>query len=224
VFDVLAKTIFIHHNDPKEYLKNLTALAYPEAAKEIDRRPRDPEIRKGNFGEIIAFEYLRQSEGYQIPVYRLRKTCDDSPAAGEDILAFKFGMPDGTGRELLIGEAKVRGRYTSRVVREAYQQLCQCGCQPRPKSLLFIVNILHDQGRDDDAEKVLMFLHKFAPNQPIRRHMIFLVTGNKPRDPFRWLQGRDDVIDNLVAANVYIAQLDHFVNDLFDYEVEIDGA
>jgi hypothetical protein len=54
--------------------------------------------------------------------------------------------------------------------------------------------------------------------------MIFLVTGNKPRDPFRWLQGRDDVIDNLVAANVYIAQLDHFVNDLFDCEVEIDGA
>jgi hypothetical protein len=224
VFRPLAETIFIHHNDPKEYLKNLTTLGYPDAAEEIDRRPRDPEIRKGSFGEIVASEYLRQSEGYQIPVYRLRKTSDDSTMAGEDILAFKFGTADGTGRELLVGEAKVRGQYASRAVREAYQQICGFGCHPRPKSFLFIIHILREQGRDDEANKILMFLHKFAPHQPVRRHMIFLITGNRPRNPFRCIQDRQKVIDNLVAANVHITELDDFINDLFDCEVEADGA
>jgi len=224
VFVPLAETVFIHHNDPEEFRKNIITLGYPEAAKEVERRPRDPKIRKGNFGEILASEQLRQCEGYQIPVYRLRKSCEDSPMPGEDILAFKFGAADGSGRELLVGESKVRGRHRSKAVEEAYQQLCKFGHRPRPKSLLFIVSILREQGRDDEADQVLMFLNKFAPHQPTRRHMIFLVTGNRPRDPFRCIQEREEVIENLIAANVCIPDLEDFVNSLFDYEVEINGA
>jgi hypothetical protein len=54
--------------------------------------------------------------------------------------------------------------------------------------------------------------------------MIFLITGNRPRNPFRCIQDRQKVIDNLVAANVHITELDDFINDLFDCEVEADGA
>jgi len=224
VFVPLAETIFIHHNDPEKFRKNVIALGYPEAAKEVDRRPRDPKIRRGNFGEILASEHLRQAEGYQIPVYRLRKSCEDSPMPGEDILAFKFGAAGGSGRELLVGEAKVRGRYRSKAVEEAYQQLCKFGRRPRPKSLLFIVNILREQSRNGEADQVLMFLHKFAPHQPTRRHMIFLVTGNRPRDPFRCIQEQEEIIENLIAANVCIPGLEDFVDSLFDYEVDINGA
>lgn len=224
VFVLLAETIFIHHNDPEEFRKNVITLGYPEAAEEVDRRPHDPTTRKGNFGEILASEYLRQCEGYRIPVYRLRKSSEDSPMPGEDILAFKFGAVDGSDRVLLVGESKVRGQYESRAVEEAYQQLCKSGRRPRPKSFLFIVHILREQNRDDEADQVLMFLNKFAPHQPARRYMIFLVTGNAPQDPFYCIQEREDVIENLIAANLCIPNLDDFVNALFDHEVTVDGT
>ena len=108
VFELLAETIFIHHNDLEEFRKNLerlVALGYPEAAEAVDQRPCDPLVRKGNFGEIVASEYLCQCERYRIPVYRLRKSIKDSPMPGEDILAFKFGEDDSSERESLVGEA-----------------------------------------------------------------------------------------------------------------------
>jgi hypothetical protein len=224
VFDPLAETIFVHHNDPAEFRRNLETLGYPEAAREIDRRPRNPNIRKGNLGEILASEYLRQCEGYQIPIYRLRKSIEDSSMPGEDILAFKFGATDGSRRELLVGESKVRDRYASGVVEEAHEQLVNYRLRPRPKSFLLIVHTLREQGRDGEADQVLMFLNRFAPNQPIRRNLIFLVTGNSPRDPFGCIQELGDVIENLTAVNVYLLELDAFVNALFDYEVVIDGS
>jgi len=143
----------------------LEALGYPEAAKVIDRRPRDPNVRKGNLGEILASEYLRQCAHYQIPVYRLRYSIQDSPMPGEDILAFRFGAPDGSGRELLVGESKVRDRYASDVVIEAHNQLVNYEHRPRPKSFLLIVHALHEQGQDEEADRVLRFLDKFAPHQ-----------------------------------------------------------
>lgn len=226
VFNPLAEVVFAHHNDPREFRRNLEALGYPEAAKVIDRRPRDPNVRKGNLGEILASEYLRQCAHYQIPVYRLRYSIQDSPMPGEDILAFRFGAPDGSGRELLVGESKVRDRYASDVVIEAHNQLVNYEHRPRPKSFLLIVHALHEQGQDEEADRVLRFLDKFAPHQPTRCNLIFLVTGNEPRDPFGCIHvlGSGNIIENLTAVNVHISDLGNFANALFDYEVTIDGA
>ena len=227
VFRPLAETVFLNHDDPEDFRKNVIALGYPnlaEAAKEVDRRPKKPNIRKGNFGEILASEFLRQCEGYDIPVYRLRESSDDSPAPGEDILAFKFGSADGKGRELLIGESKVRGQYASTVVEEAYDQLCKSRHRSRPKSLMLIVRILRKQDQDEKANQILSFLHKLAPNQPTRRSLLFLITGNIPRDSFRHIQDQKEIIENLIAVNLQLSNLDDFVNALFSYEVKINGA
>jgi hypothetical protein len=223
IFKSLAETVFVHHNDPEEFRMNLVTLGYSEAAREIDRRPHNPNVRKGNLGEILASEYLRQYAGYQFPVYRLRKSIDDSPMPGEDILAFKFGNDDGSGRELLVGESKVRDRYAREVVEKAHEQLVNYDLRPRPKSFLLIVNILRDQGRHGEADQVLKFLDKFAPHQPTRSNLIFLVTGNNPRDPFGCIRELGNVIEKLTAINVYFINLDDFVNTLFDYEMTIDG-
>ncbi|GIK37994.1 MAG: hypothetical protein BroJett011_18270 [Chloroflexota bacterium] len=224
VFKPLAETVFIHHNDPEELHDNLAALGYTETIKVLDKRPRTPKTRKGNFGEILASEYLRQAEGYQIPVYRLRYNPNpESAMKGDDVLAFKFGDPDGKGREILIAEVKVRNTFAAQVITEAYDQL-QCGHRPRPKSIPFIVTILRKENRHDEADQVLAFLHKFAPYQPTRRTLLFLVTGNNPRDPFGAVQAQLDVINDLLAINVCIPELNAFVQALFDYEVVLDGA
>ena len=99
VFVPLAETIFAYHNDPEEFTANVAALGYPESAETLDKRPRTQSTRKGNFGEILASEYLRQCEDYRIPVYRLRYNPNpESSMKGDDVLAFRFGEPDGSGR------------------------------------------------------------------------------------------------------------------------------
>jgi len=227
IFYPLAETVFLHHHDPEHFRKNVIALGYPnlaDAMKEVDRRPKNDKLRKGNFGEIIASEYLRQSEAYLIPVYRLRETSDDSPAPGEDILAFKLGDSDGNGRELLIGESKVRKFYSTDVIKKAYEQLRKAENRQRPKSFLFICDDLRKQGKDDEADQLIAFLNRFDANKPTRRSLLFLITGNAPRDPFRHIQDQEQVIKNLTATNLHLNSLDEFVTALFNYEVKIDGA
>lgn len=223
IFPSLAQTIFIHHNDPEEWRKNLRCLGYPELAQSLDKRPHNPKTRKCNFGEIVAAEYFRQALEYQLLVYRLRyNTNPESAMKGDDVLVFKFGEADGTGKAILVVEAKVRKTFETRVVDEAYDQL-KDGHRPRPKSIPFIVSILRLQGRDQDADQVLSFLNKFAPVQPTQQHVLFLITGNVPRDPFQSIQRRDSIIPNLLAVNIPIPELDEFVDALFDYEVNLDG-
>jgi hypothetical protein len=228
VLSSLAETIFIHHNDPEELRTNLTKLGYPEAMEELDDRPHNPTTRKANFGEILASEYLSQTHGYRIPVYRLRYNPNpESPMKGDDVLAFKFGDADGKGREIVVVEAKVRSHFATQVVEEAYGQL-QAGYRPRPKSIKFIVKILRKEGRDDEADQVLQFLNKFAKFQPAQRNLLFLVTGNRPRDPFRCVQDQQNVLRNLQAVNVPLSNLNNLIKTLFDYEfkteVEVDGT
>lgn len=224
VFNPLAETVFIHHNDPEELRDNLFVLGYTETMEALDKRPRTTKTRKGNFGEILASEYLRQVEGYCIPIYRLRYNPNpESAMKGDDVLAFKFGDSDGKGREILIAEVKVRNTFATQVITEAYSQL-QYGHRPCPKSLPFVVYILRKENRHDEADQVLAFLHKFAPYQPTRRTLLFLVTGNNPRDPFGAVQAQPNVIGDLLAINVCIPQLNAFVKALFDYEVVLDGA
>jgi hypothetical protein len=219
----LAETVFTHHNDPEEFRENLKALGYSKAAEALDKRPRTPNTRKGNFGEILASEFLNQSEGYQIPIYRLRYNPNpDSPMKGDDVLAFKFGEPNGKGREIVVVEAKVRSQFSSKAVEDAYKKL-ENGHRPRPTSITFVVTILHKENRGREAKQVLGFLKTLAPHQPIRRNLLFLVTGNCPSDPFSWIHQRKNVMKNLITVNLSISNLDDFVKKLFDYEAKVNG-
>ena len=69
VFEFLAQAVITYHNDPTEFSEIVARLGYEQAAQQFDKRPKVDKTRKGNFGEIIACEYLRQVEDYQLPVY-----------------------------------------------------------------------------------------------------------------------------------------------------------
>ena len=218
----LAKTMFVHHNDPKEYSAVVASLGYEQAAQEFDKRPLDDKTRKGNFGEVLTCEYLRQREGYDVPVYRLRwNTNPDTAMRGEDVLAFKFGESDGTGREVCIAESKVMSAYDQREVRAAHEQL-RSSVRPRPHSIPFIYSVLYQMGERDKAWAVLAFQDRFAPHPPVRRNFLMLVTGNRPRDPFRVVQIEPDLVENLTAADLQLTELSSLVQELFDAEVRVD--
>jgi hypothetical protein len=223
IFPHLSKTIFLYHNDPEIYKIDLEALGYPEVAQAFDLRPHASTTRTGNFGEILASEYLRQVLGYDIPVFRLRYNPNpDSSMKGDDILAFKFGAEDGSRRAILVGESKVRQNFSTLTVQEAYEQLCSSVRRPHPISLAFVIHRLEDEGDHAKAEAIRAFLDQFAQHRPQKQWLICLTTGNNPRDPFSYLQGIDELPSNFMAMNLCIDNLNDWIERLFDWEVTPD--
>lgn len=222
VFKLLAGTIFIHHNDPEEYREIVADLGYERAAQEFDKRPHDDKTRKGNFGEILASEYLRQVERYDLPVYRLRlNTNPDTSLRGEDVLAFKLGNPDGTGREICVAEAKVMSQYDKDEVGAAHKQL-RSGHRPKPNSFTFVCSVLWQKGQREKAATIRAFLNRSTPHPPLRRNFLMLVTGSRPRNPFQVIEDEPEVVVNLTAANLSLTDLTNLVNELFEAEVNLD--
>lgn len=224
VFEFLAQTVITYHNDPTEFSEIVAHLGYEQAAQQFDKRPKVDKTRKGNFGEIIACEYLRQVEGYELPVYRLRwNTNPDTSMRGEDAITFKFGNPDGTGREICITEAKVMSQYRGDTIQEAHTQLYS-EHRPRPTSLPFIYSYLREKGEVEKASAVLDFLDRSLPYPPVRHNFLMVITGNQPQDPFRVIEDADEVVSNLIASNLSLNQLTEFINELFEVEIGDDNT
>jgi len=223
VLPALARVVFLHHNDPQDYRQDIKALGYPGAAQAVDRRPRTANTRMGNFGEIVASEYLHQMLDYDIPIYRLRYNPNpESSMKGDDVLAFKFGNEDGSDREILVGESKAHQQFSRKAVEKAYHQLVEASRRPHPISLTFVVGMLRREGQPKKADSVLAYLNQFLPHKPRKRWLLFLVTGTRPSDPFGCLQERDSVVDNLIAVDVRIEDLAALVNSLFEQEISPD--
>jgi hypothetical protein len=217
----LIETIFIHHNDPEIVRKKLDRLGYSKVAEALDRRPKSHNTRLGNFGEVIASEFLRELRGYEIPVYRLRyNTNDESSPKGDDVLAFEFADKQRRTRDtVIVAEVKVRSEFKSEAVEEAHDTL-KNGFRPRPKSFAFVVDLLFREGRDDEANRLLDLSHKFGKRSLARRSCLFLITGNKPRHPFDCLAGKR-LAPSLEAVQLTLDDLPQFVNELFEAEVDL---
>jgi Cap4 SAVED domain len=219
----LVETLFIHHNDPEIVRKKLARLGYSKVADALDRRPKSHNTRLGNFGEVIASEFLRELRGYEIPVYRLRyNTNDESSPKGDDVLAFEFaGKGRGTRDSVIVAEVKVRSEFQSKAVEDAHDALRK-GFRPRPKSFAFVIDILFREGREDDAFRLLDLSHKFGKRSLTKRSCLFLITGNEPQDPFGCLVGRR-LAPGLETVQLTLDELPQFVNELFEAEVDINA-
>jgi hypothetical protein len=218
----LGEAIFIHHHDPETYRKKLAHLGFPATADALDRRPRSPTTRMGNFGEVLASEFLRQVRGHDIPVYRLRYNCnDESSPKGDDVLAFEFadsarGMKD----TVIVAEVKVRSSFRGNAVAEAHDAL-RNGHRPRPKSFMFVVDVLFKEGNDAEAKRLLDLSHKFGKRSLVRRSVLFLVTGNKPREPFDALSTLRRLAPNLEAVHLPLEQLGDLVTSTFEAQIDV---
>ena len=173
---------------------------------------------------MVASEFLRHLRGYEIPVYRLRyNTNDESSPKGDDVLAFEFAdRRSGKKDTVIVAEVKVRTEFKSAAVAEAHESL-KDGFRPRPKSFLFVVDVLYREGRDDEAGRLLDLSQKFGKRSLTRRSCLFMVTGNKPGDPFGCLAGKR-LAPGLEAVHLTLESLPSFVNDVFDAEVDIDAV
>jgi hypothetical protein len=217
----LTEAVFVHHNDPETYRQKLAHLGFPSTAAALDRRPRSLKTRLGNFGEVLASEFLRQIRGYRIPVYRLRyNSNDESSPKGDDVLAFEFAdRARGVRDTVIVAEVKVRSSFRSDVVEEAHDALLK-GHRPRPKSFMFVVDVLFKEGKADEAKRLLDLSHKFGRRSLQRKSCLFLITGNQPRDPFETLESKRRLAPELEALHLPVDGLGDVVTVAFEAPVD----
>jgi HamA len=166
----------------KDHLVGLDILArigtYKQAIAHIrNKLPGSKQVRSGDFGEILASEYLDQFTEYRVPVKKLRWKDDRAVAMrGNDVI----GIRKHGGRwYLLKGESKSRAALGDGAVEEAVEGLHKHTGRPNPSSLAFISSRLHDLGRDDEAA-VFDELQSRTLRLDEIEHMVFTLSGNDP--------------------------------------------
>jgi len=227
VFDELAGLIYSYHARSRINANLLTYLGYPQVAKAVkgDQRPKasNPETRKAHFVEILACEFACNCLGFEIPVLRLRYNPNPHQSMkGDDILGFRFPTNHEETSCVLVGEAKYRGSFDTDSVEDAFRRLSE-SFRPHPVSMEFVATILDLEENRSKAQQIRQIQSLLRSRSPrISNHyLLFLGTKGSPRDPFRIVQERQNVPDNLTAVNIVFQDtIDEWINTLFEMEIE----
>jgi len=211
----LAEALHEHHTPRQKVAQVLAELGYAGAAEHFSHElPKANTTRKGNFGEVVASEHLRQRYDYSMPVFRLRYRDSDLPMRGEDIVAFEVS-DEGEVVRVIIGEAKAVKRFRRDTVTEAHERLNKA-YQPRPKTLAMLSNILYERGDDALAAQIDRVSAVLPKRSFPCSHWIVLINETQPQDPFAVLAENGEVIDELNCIGVVLPQLTDLVDALFD--------
>lgn len=148
------------------------ALAYIR-----NKLPSAKRARSGDFGEVLATEYVDQCTDYRVPIKKLRWKDDrQTTMRGNDVLAIKR---QAKAWKILKGESKSRAKLSNSVVEEAVDGLLANSGRPNASSLAFISSRLRELGRDDEA-KVFETLQRRQPRPENMEHLVFTLSGNVP--------------------------------------------
>jgi len=207
----------LDHHFYRQIIKGaLERLGFAGAAKYFSTRlPKEDRTRKGNFGEVVTSEHLRQRYSYEMPVFKLRFMDNPNmPMRGEDIVAFEIAE-DNKIAAICIGEAKTLERYNRDHVKKAHKRLV-IAYHPYPVTLSLISNVLHERGDHDLAEQIDIILETLGLRPFPRHNWLFVITGDQPRDPFDPIERIDSVVENLRTVSLHLPQLSSFINEIFE--------
>ena len=113
--------------------------------------PKLNTTQKGNLGEIVLIEYLKESRGFTTFVHKLHYNPNpEQSMKGDDVLMFN---PADINNEVIYGECKFRGKPTTDVVGEIVHNLE--GMKKLPISLNFIANRVNEMGDKALAEQIV---------------------------------------------------------------------
>src|SRR5262249_55638349 len=115
---------------------------------------------------------------------------------------------------LCVGESKALQAFDAREVEDAHNRL-KLAYRPHPVSLFLISHILHEKG-DALAEQVDIVLETLGTKPVRRENWIFVITGNRPRDPFGEIEEADNVVENLSCVDLSLPGLSDLIQAVFD--------
>lgn len=168
-----------------EIIKQMGGFA--KAAKVVQNAlPMGKITRSGDFGEVLATEYVEQCTSFSVPIRRLRYKDDRSVAMrGDDVLGFDFST---TPIGVLKTESKSRVSLTSQVIEQAAEGLQRHRGRPNPSTLSFISRRLRESNSNKCAKAIEQLQESDIPLDSVE-HLIFTLSAN---DPTALLAGHAD--------------------------------
>ncbi len=143
----------VHNHSKKMIARKKAILGKHELEDYIDKMkllPKAENTMKGNLGEIVLIEYLKESRGFDPIVHKLQyNTNVDSAMKGDDVLMFNTSD---LFSEVIYGECKFRSTPSKKVVDDIVGNLQ--GAKRLPASLEFVANVLDDRGETDLADNI----------------------------------------------------------------------
>ena len=134
--------------------------------------PKSENTKKGNLGEIVLIEYLKESRGFEPIVHKLQyNTNVDSAMKGDDVLMFNTSD---LFSEVIYGECKFRSTPSKKVVDDIIGNLQ--GAKRLPASLEFVANVLDDRGETDLADNITELHQKIEDGSVPVTNVGFLIS------------------------------------------------
>lgn len=178
-----------------------------------NKLPLDKRTRSGDFGEVLASEYIDQFTEYRVPIKKLRWKDDRATTMrGNDVIAIR--RVKSKSWRILKGESKSRTSLTPSVITEAIDGLNQHAGRPNPSSLAFIAHRLRELNRDDEAE-VFEDLQSRTPRNDEVEQMVFTLTGNDPTSHLRKAHADKSTVIRYFVGCV-ISDHQNFIQTIFD--------
>ena len=142
--------------------------------------PESKRIRSGDFGEILATEYINERTDFHAPIKRLRwKDKRDMPMRGDDVIGLSVGR-DGAPLLFLKTEAKSRASLNQPTVTDAREALDYENGLPSSHALTFVAERLLELGNEKLSDAITYAQLKTGIRQDQVKHLMFAFTGNAP--------------------------------------------
>lgn len=177
-----------------------------------NKLPPGKRARSGDFGELLASEYIDQLTEFRVPIKKLRWKDDRATTMrGNDVIAIRNSKKRW---RLLKAESKSRAALSPAVVEQAIDGLNQNSGRPNPSSLAFIAHRLRELNRDAEAE-IFEDLQSRTPKLDEVEQMVFTVSGNDPTNQLQQAHTKHAPVTRYFVGCV-ISDHQAFINTLFD--------
>lgn len=139
--------------------------------------PKSDKTQKGNLGEIVLIEYLKESRGFTPYVHKLHYNPNpEQSMKGDDVLMFN---KTDINAEVIYGECKFRSTPTAKVVGDIVGNLE--GLKKLPISLNFVANRMSEAGENDLAEQIVDLQLKIYNGEVPVTNIGFLISKSSKR-------------------------------------------
>lgn len=201
IINYLANRLLLAHRDPEMIkrecqilLEDVEALDLDVIKKYVEEEVLPTQERGfklstwiGNFGEILAAQFLIETEGFWFPIYKLRFREKRTWAMQlTDLCLIKV---DGLTKPLVCyGEVKTKSSACDlELGRKGHDSLVKDDALQKPEILRFVCSLLYSMGKYKEAEFISRL--RLGRLEYDRKHLLFLVHEQTIWD--------EEILDNL---------------------------
>ena len=180
---VLIDTLPNNYVSPESISDTLERLGKSAAAQKLRiKLPEVKNIRSGDIGEVLAFDYIEDSTVYSVPIHKLRwRDHRNMAMRGDDIIGISvFVSQEQQTIQFLKAEAKSYKSLSTKMFQDARKELDNDDGLPAPHALSFISERLRETGQDELSNLLekIQLVDGISSNQV--EHLLFTFTASNP--------------------------------------------